>query len=181
MKILVLLADAFEETEFVVPFDLWQRGGCEVVTASIKDSTDVTGGHGLQMNTDTILDMVDFDDFDGIFLPGGSGGVRNLAASAAVEQALKQFDAQGKWLFAICAAPLVLSKAGLLKDRRCTCFPGCEGDLVCREYSKDRVVVDEKVITSCGAGSAEEFAFVTLANMTDADTSERIRKQIVAR
>jgi 4-methyl-5(b-hydroxyethyl)-thiazole monophosphate biosynthesis len=181
MKVLALLADGFEETEFVVPFDLWQRGGCEVVTASIKSSTDVTGAHGLQVNADTILDMVDFDDFDGIFLPGGGLGVKNLAASASVEQAIQQFDAQGKWLFAICAAPLVLSKAGLLKDRRCTCFPGCEVDLVCKEFLTDRVVSDGNIITSRGAGTAEEFALATLASMTDAETADRIRKQVVAR
>ena len=181
MKVLALLADGFEETEFVVPFDLWQRGGCEVVTTSIKSSTDVTGAHGLQVNADTILDMVDFDDFDGIFLPGGGPGVKNLAASASVKQAIQQFDAQGKWLFAICAAPLVLSKAGLLKDRKCTCFPGCESDLVCKQYLTDRVVVDGKVITSCGAGSSEEFAFECLAQVAGREICEKIRKQVVAR
>ena len=181
MKVLALLADGFEETEFVVPFDLWQRGGCEVVTASIKSSTDVTGAHGLQVNADTILDMVDFDDFDGIFLPGGGLGVKNLAASASVEQAIQQFDAQGKWLFAICAAPLVLSKAGILKNRKCTCFPGCEGDLVCKQYLTDRVVVDGNIITSRGAGSAEEFAFECLAQVAGREICEKIRNQVVAR
>ena len=181
MKVLALLADGFEETEFVVPFDLWQRGGCEVVTTSIKSSTDVTGAHGLQVNADTILDMVDFDDFDGIFLPGGGPGVKNLAASADVEKAVCAMNDADKWIFAICAAPLVLSKAGLLVDRRCTCFPGCKGDLVCREFSEDRVVVDGNIITSRGAGTAEEFALATLASMTDTETADRIRKQVVAR
>ena len=181
MKILALLADGFEETEFVVPFDLWQRGGCEIVTASIKGSTDVTGAHGLPVQASTTLGQANLADFDGIFLPGGGPGVKNLAASASVEQAIQQFDAQGKWLFAICAAPLVLSKAGLLKDRKCTCFPGCEGDLVCKQYLTDRVVVDGKVITSCGAGSAEEFAFESLAQVAGREICEKIREQVVAR
>ena len=122
MKILALLADGFEETEFVVPFDLWQRGGCEIVTASIKGSTDVTGAHGLPVQASTTLGQANLADFDGIFLPGGGLGVKNLAASADVEKAVCTMNDADKWIFAICAAPLVLSKAGLLIDRRCTCL-----------------------------------------------------------
>ena len=181
MKVLALLADGFEETEFVVPFDLWQRGGCEVVTASIKQTPDVTGAHGLPVKADTTLGSSDIEKFDAIFLPGGGPGVKNLAASSAVEKALCAMNDADKWIFAICAAPIVLSKAGLLVDRRCTCFPGCEGELVCREFAEDRVVVDGNIITSRGAGTAEEFALATLACMTDAETSDKIRKQVVAR
>ena len=181
MKVLALLADGFEETEFVVPFDLWQRGGCEVVTASIKQTPDVSGAHGLPVQANATLGPINLADFDGIFLPGGGPGVKNLAASSAVEKAICAMNDADKWIFAICAAPLVLSKAGLLVDRRCTCFPGCKGDLVCREFTEERVVVDGNIVTSRGAGTAEEFALATLACMTDAETSDKIRKQIVAR
>ena len=181
MQILFLMADGFEETEFVTPFDYWQRAGLDVTLASISDSLAVTGKLGLRIQADILLKDADLAQFDAVMLPGGGLGVKNLAASAAVEATVKEFDAQGKWLFAICAAPLVLSKAGLLKDRRCTCFPGCEGDLVCKQYLTDRVVVDGKVITSCGAGSAEEFAFECIAQAVDRETCEKIRKQVVAR
>ena len=181
MQILFLMADGFEETEFVTPFDYWQRGGLNVALASISDSLSVTGKLGLRIQADILLKDADIAQFDAVMLPGGGLGVKNLAASAAVEATIKQFDTQGKWLFAICAAPLVLSKAGLLKDRKCTCFPGCEGDLVCKQYLTDRVVVDGKVITSCGAGSSEEFAFECLAQVAGREICEKIRKQVVAR
>ena len=181
MQILFLMADGFEETEFVTPFDYWQRGGLNVTLASIGDSLSVTGAHGLRIQADILLKDADLAAFDAVTLPGGGLGVKNLAASAAVEAAIKQFDAQGKWLFAICAAPLVLSKAGLLKDRKCTCFPGCEGDLVCKQFLTDRVVVDGKVITSRGAGTAEEFAFECLAQVAGREICEKIREQVVAR
>ena len=181
MQILFLMADGFEETEFVTPFDYWQRGGLNVTLASISDSLSVTGKLGLRIQADILLKDADLAQFDAIYLPGGGLGVKNLAASAAVEAAIKQFDAQGKWLFAICAAPLVLSKAGLLKDRKCTCFPGCEGDLVCKQYLTDRVVVDGNVITSRGAGTAEEFAFECLTHAASREISEKIRNQVVAR
>lgn len=181
MQILFLMANGFEETEFVTPFDYWQRGGLNVTLASISDSLSVTGAHGLKIQADILLKDADLSQFDAVTLPGGGLGVKNLAASAAVEATIKQFDAQGKWLFAICAAPLVLSKAGLLKDRRCTCFPGCEGDLVCKQFLTDRVVVDGNVITSRGAGSAEEFAFECLAQVAGREICEKIREQVVAR
>ncbi|MBR5412495.1 MAG: DJ-1/PfpI family protein [Fibrobacter sp.] len=181
MQILFLMADGFEETEFVTPFDYWQRGGLNVTLASISDSLSVTGKCGLRIQADILLKDADLAAFDAVTLPGGGVGVKNLAASAAVEATIKQFDAQGKWLFAICAAPLVLSKAGLLKDRKCTCFPGCEGDLICKQFLTDRVVVDGNVITSRGAGTAEEFAFECLAQAAGREISEKIRKQVVAR
>ena len=181
MQILFLMADGFEETEFVTPFDYWQRGGLNVTLASISDSLSVTGKCGLRIQADILLKDADLAQFDAVTLPGGGLGVKNLAASSLVETTIKQFDAQGKWLFAICAAPLVLSKAGLLKDRKCTCFPGCESDLICKQYLTDRVVVDGKVITSCGAGSSEEFAFECLAQVAGREISEKVRQQVVAR
>ena len=181
MQILFLMADGFEETEFVTPFDYWQRGGLNVTLASISDSLSVTGKCGLRIQADILLKDADLAAFDAVTRPGGGVGVKNLAASAAVEATITQFDAQGKWLFAICAAPLVLSKAGLLKDRKCTCFPGCEGDLICKQFLTDRVVVDGNVITSRGAGTAEEFAFECLAQVAGREICEKIRKQVVAR
>lgn len=181
MKILSFLANGFEETEFVVPFDLWQRGGCEVKTASISNSLEVVGAHGLQIMANTILDKCNMDDYDAIFLPGGGPGVKNLLESSLVEKNICKMNDDDKWIFAICAAPKVLSKAGVLVDRKCTCFPGCEVDLVCREFCEDRVVIDGNIITSRGAGTAEEFALACLAQMMDSETAAKIRAQVVAR
>ena len=185
MNVLFLMADGFEETEFVTPFDYWQRGGLKVTLASISDSTEVTGAHGLAIKANVLLrDLIaggKLAEFDAVCLPGGGPGVKNLKASAAVAEVLKSFDEAGKWIFAICAAPLVLSQAGLLKNRKCTCFPGCEVELDCKQFLTDRVVVDGNVITSRGAGTAEEFAFECLAQATTRENSEKIRNQVVAR
>lgn len=107
--------------------------------------------------------------------------MQNLKASAEVEKVVCDFNDQNKWIFAICAAPLVLSKAGILVDRKATCFPGCETELVCNEFSEDRVVVDGNIVTSRGAGTAEEFAFECIAQLGGRELSEKIRKQVVAR
>ncbi len=185
MNVLFLMANGFEETEFVTPFDYWQRGGMNVALASISDSTEVTGAHGLAIKTNVLLaDLIAegfLNQFDAICLPGGGPGVKNLKASSMVADVIKEFEESNKWIFAICAAPLVLSKAGILKNRKCTCFPGCEDELECKEFSTDRVVVDGKIITSRGAGTAEEFAFECMAQALDHETSEKIRNQVVAR
>jgi 4-methyl-5(b-hydroxyethyl)-thiazole monophosphate biosynthesis len=181
MQILFLLADGFEETEFVTPFDYLQRAGFEVALASVSGRAEVIGLRGLRIQTDFALSGADTAAFDGVLLPGGGIGVKNLKASADVERVICDFNDQDKWIFAICAAPLVLSKAGILVDRKATCFPGCEAELVCNEFSEDRVVVDGNIVTSRGAGTAEEFAFECIAQLGGRELSEKIRKQVVAR
>ena len=181
MQILFLMADGFEETEFVTPFDYLQRAGIDVALASVSGNTEVVGAHGLAIATDFALSGADTAAFDGVLLPGGGPGVKNLKASAEVEKVIHEFNDKGKWIFAICAAPLVLSKAGILVDRTVTCFPGCEGELVCKKFVEDRVVVDGYVVTSRGAGTAEEFAFECIAQLGGRELSEKIRKQVVAR
>ena len=181
MRILFLMADGFEETEFVTPFDYFQRAGFGVALASVSGNADVVGAHNLSIRADFSLKDGVSEEFDAILLPGGGPGVKNLKASAEVEKVILDYNARNKKIFAICAAPLVLSKAGILADRTVTCFPGCEGELVCKKFSEDRVVVDGNIVTSRGAGTAEEFAFECIAQMGGRELSEKIRKQVVAR
>ncbi|MCQ2054185.1 MAG: DJ-1/PfpI family protein [Fibrobacter sp.] len=181
MQVLFLMADGFEETEFVTPFDYFQRAGIQVALASVSGNLLVSGAHGLKITADMPLDVSKAMDFDAICLPGGGPGVANLKASVAVERVVCNFNDADKRIFAICAAPLVLSKAGILVDRKVTCFPGCEVELVCNEFSEDRVVVDGNVVTSRGAGTAEEFAFACIAHMGGEELAKKIRKQVVAR
>ena len=150
MQILFLMADGFEETEFVTPFDYLQRAGFEVALASVSGDSFVTGAHGLKIAADFALSGADTAKFDAVLLPGGGPGVQRLKASADVERVVCDFNDQNKWIFAICAAPLVLSKAGLLVDRTATCFPGCVDELVCNKFVEDRVVVDGNIVTSRG-------------------------------
>ena len=181
MQILVLLADGFEETEFVVPVDLWRRAGFKVTVASVSGAEVVDGLHGIKVQADVALSKLEPTDFDAVFLPGGGVGVQNLKASAAVENTVCSLNDDNKWVLAICAAPTILSKARILVDRKATCYSGCEGELVCREFSEERVVVDGNIITSRGPGSAEEFALKCIAAMGSEDLSEQIKRQIVAR
>jgi len=181
MQILVLLAEGFEETEFVVPVDLWRRAGFNVTVASVSGEALVDGAHGLKIASDVALEKLEPTDFDAVFLPGGGVGVQNLKASAAVENTVCCLNDDNKWVLAICAAPTVLSKARILVDRKATCYPGCEVELVCREFSEERVVVDGNIVTSRGPGTAEEFALKCISVMGGDELAQKVQKQIVAR
>ena len=181
MQILVLLADGFEEIEFVVPVDLWRRAGFKVTVASVSGVDVVEGLRGLKIQADVALSKLEPTDFDAVFLPGGGVGVQNLKASAAVETTVCSLNDDNKWVLAICAAPTVLSKARILVDRKATCYPGCEKDLACREFSEERVVIDGNIITSRGPGTAEEFALKCIEAIGGVELSRKVQSQIVAR
>ena len=101
-RILFVLADGFEETECVVPFDILSRGDVQVTFAGIHDDVSVEGAHGLTVKADILLSEAELSDFDGVFLPGGSRGVENLMASARVLEIVRDFYGAGKWVLSIC-------------------------------------------------------------------------------
>lgn len=181
MQILFLMADGFEEAEFVTPFDYFQRAGFSVTLASVSGESFVTGKYGLKIQSDVALCKLEPTDFDAVFLPGGGVGVQNLKASAAVENTICCLNDDNKWVLAICGAPTVLSKARILVDRKATCYPGCEAELVCREFTEERVVVDGNIITSRGPGTAEEFALKCIAVIGGVELANKVKNQIVAR
>lgn len=155
---LILLATGFEETEAVTIIDVLRRAHVEITSASLDDLL-VEGAHAIKIMADNALVDVQEQIFDAIILPGGMGGTNNLLASEDVRALLEKHSAQGSIVSAICAAPLVLEKAGLLAGKRATIFPGLEDKLVSSvQVTGDIVVSDGEIITSKGPGTAMEFA-----------------------
>ncbi len=155
MKILVPFAEGFEETEAVTIVDVLRRAGIGVDTVGIP-GTSVIGGHSIRVNTDKRLAEINVDDYDGIVLPGGNRGTENLVRTAQVIEMIKKFNSKGKLVGAICAAPLVLVKAGILENKKATIHPGMERELP--HPRSDPVVVDGNVVTSQGVGTALDFS-----------------------
>lgn len=182
-RILFVLADGFEETECVVPFDILSRGDVQVTFAGIHDDVSVEGAHGLTVKADILLSEAELSDFDGVFLPGGSRGVENLMASARVLEIVRDFYGAGKWVLSICAGPLVLARAGILDGKSVTSYPSTEAEMrpYCGNYREDRVVVCDKVLTSRGPGTAEEFGFAVLEALEGKEKTERVRAGMLAR
>jgi len=177
---LILLADGFEEIEFVAPFDILSRGGVSVTTASIHETNSVESARRMVLQADMLLEDVRADEFDMLILPGGGVGTQNLRKSEKVLSLVRSFYKQEKLIGAICAAPTVLVAAGVLQHHRATSFPGTEGEVApyCKGYLHERVVVDGLVVTSRSAGTATDFGFALLAQLEGEPRSEQIWKQM---
>ena len=178
-KALVPLAKGFEEIEAVTIVDVLRRGGVEVVTASVHESTEVIGAHGIPMKADARLADVADGDFDAIVLPGGGEGTENLKNSDRLIRRLQRQNEEGRLLCAICAAPTVLVEAGVLAaGLHVTCYPTCQLELD-RPWSPVPVVVDGNVVTGQAPGSALLFALVVLQTLTDEATARKVARGMV--
>lgn len=179
-KIIVPLAEGFEEIEAVSIIDVLRRAQIETTTVSVSKQKEVTGAHGIQMLADKLFDEIDFDAFDMIVLPGGMPGTNNLKNHAGLTAQIEKFYQNEKLLGAICAAPLVFGNLGILKDRKATSYPGFEDQLKGAQVTGEYVEVSGKVITGKGAGVAIRFALRIVEMLKgEAFAAELAEKMIV--
>ncbi|AFG38529.1 DJ-1 family glyoxalase III [Spirochaeta africana] len=172
-RAIVLFADGFEEVEAVTPVDFLRRAGIETHMVGVTDR-DVIGSRGIRMTTDYTLDELE-GAVEAVILPGGMSGAQNLAASGEVAELLQGQFAAGRLVAAICAAPaVVLSAQGYLKGRRFTCFPGLEQKVTDGQFCEDRVVIDDNLITSRGAGTAAEFACEIIRRLSGDEAAGKV-------
>ena len=158
-KIYAFLAQGFEETEALMVIDLMRRSHTiDVVTVSVTDELMVESSHKVKFFADKTIDEIDFEQGDCIFLPGGMPGAATLDKHEGLRKLILSFAEKGKPIAAICAAPMVLGKLGLLKGKKATCYPGFEQYLEGAECVGEHVVRDGNIITGMGPGAAMEFA-----------------------
>ncbi|MBR5139603.1 MAG: DJ-1/PfpI family protein [Clostridia bacterium] len=155
--IAVLLADGFEEIEALTPVDMLRRAGLDARTVAIGSKIAV-GSHGIPVICDLEAKEVCENEISMLVLPGGMPGSLNLDASADTDRFINAVLKNGGRLAAICAAPLVLGRRGLLKDKEAICYPGFENELTGAKISKKAVVTDGNITTAKGMGVALEFA-----------------------
>jgi len=180
MKILVPLANGFEEIEAVNVIDILRRGDVEVVTAGLKEGL-VEGSHKIKMLPDTTLDKIHYRDFDGLVLPGGAPGFVNLGNDERILKMAREMDKEGKVVAAICAAPSVLIKAGVLQGRKATVSPSGKAQVeACANFSEERVVVDGNLVTSRSPGTALEFALTLVEILAGKEKMQMVKAQTLA-
>ena len=155
--ILVLLADGFEEIEALTPVDMLRRAGLDVKTVGMNGKI-VCGSHKIPVICDMTPDEVKKDEVSLVVFPGGMPGSLNLDAHPFTDEIIESLHKNGGRLAAICAAPLVLGRRGLLEGKRATCYPGFENELKGAVPSSDKVVTDGNITTSRGMGTALEFS-----------------------
>ena len=174
----LFVADGFEEIEGLTVVDLLRRAGiaCHIISITGKDQ--VSGSHGIQITADALFEATDFKNGDMLVLPGGMPGTNHLMAHAGLKELLASYQAAGKYLAAICAAPSVLGQNGLLTGKKATCYPGFEDKLTDAVPVTDSVVTDGTVITSRGLGTAIDFALAIVESLSDSDTAKQLAASI---
>lgn len=159
--VFVFLADGFEEIEALTPVDVLRRAGLEVLTVGVGGK-EISGSHGIVVKCDVTEKDVERDLPDGVILPGGMPGTRNLGNSEIVKNIVNKVMNSGGLVAAICAAPSVLGCLGLLEGKTATCYPGFEDELKGASIGTESVCVDGNIITAKGPGVSLDFAFSVL-------------------
>lgn len=170
------LADGFEETEMIAPWDILIRGGLTVKTVGVTGEY-VTGAHNMTVKCDMSLCDVKEDDARMFVLPGGMPGTTNLDENERVKEIIGNAYKSGKYVAAICAAPMILGKMGILDGKNAVCFPGFEEYLHNATIVHEHAVRDGNVVTAIGAGGAMEFGF-ELLKCFDEEKASEIRRSM---
>lgn len=173
-KAVVFLANGFEDIEALATVDILRRGGVDVTVAGVTGEI-VTSSHNLKVVTDKLADDINAEDYDAVICPGGMPGATNLKDSQKVIDVLKEAYEKGKIVSAICAAPMVLEKAGVLASKDFTMYPGMEGYAPSGNYKDNKFVVkDGSVITGAGPAATFDYAFEILANLQGQEIANQV-------
>ncbi|WP_462322537.1 DJ-1 family glyoxalase III [Halochromatium sp.] len=180
LPVLVPLAPGCEELEAVTIIDLLRRAEIEVIVAGLEPGP-VRGSRGTVLVPDVDLDDVADDDFEMVVLPGGQPGATHLDRDTRIHDLLARQAATDRWSAAICAAPAVLASTGLLDGRSATSFPGAIDP---ERYPEIRlleqpVVIDGKVVTSRGPGTAMDFALQLIELLIDAERRAAVEAKLM--
>ena len=178
-KIVIHLADGFEEIEAVTPIDVLRRAGFEVTIVSMNGKKEVAGAHGIAVVADVLFEEVDYNKADLIILPGGMPGSKNLDNHDGLKSAIRQFNHHGKPIAAICAAPMVLGHLGILRGKKVTCFPGTEIHLEGSRVTGKAVEVDGNITTGKGPGAAMQFALSIVEQFSSAEAAKKLAGQMM--
>lgn len=177
-KVYVFLADGFETVEALAPVDVMRRAGLQVTTVSIMGRSNVVSAQNVTVVADVLFEDVVFDDASALVLPGGGVGTDNLSAHEPLRALLVDACSRGLLVAAICAAPMVFGRIGILKGKKATCYPGCESDLFDAEYTAAAVEQDGNIITACGPGASFDFGFAIIERFCGAGVVETLRSQM---
>ena len=174
----MFFAEGFEEVEAIATLDVIRRAGIEIKSVGIGGDI-ITGSHGIKIICDlTENDISVEDNIKGIILPGGMPGTTNLMENPVVNGFVDYCNEKNLLLCAICAAPMILGRKGILCGRKAICFPGFENELTGAEISDDFFCRDGNVITAKGMGSAVNFGLEIVAAVKDKETADKLKSTL---
>lgn len=176
----VFLAEGFEELEALSVIDVFRRAGQPVQSVSITQDRAVTGAHGIPVTADLILGEEE-EEAELLVLPGGMPGAANLEACQPLRDKLAAQHRAGRWIGAICAAPMVLGSCGLLKGKKATIYPGMEDRLLGATPTGEAVAKDGNIITGQGPALAISFACALLGALAGKSVAEQVAEDMLLR
>lgn len=166
----LFLDNGFEEIEALTTVDLLRRAGVELTTVAIRGEIQVTGAHQIIVHADRLFDDCDFADAEMLILPGGAAHLENHEALCNL---LKKHNADDKLIAAICYAPSVLGRLGILDGKQATCYPGFESYLG-ESYIGGLVIESKNVITAKGPGLSSDFAFCIIEKLKGSEVADAV-------
>ena len=173
-KVYTFLADGFETVEALCVVDVLKRADVEVVLVGTEGKEMVVSAQNIVVKSEILLENCDFSDADILFLPGGGPGTKSLKSNELVLEAVKKHYDSGKIVAAICAAPSILGKLGILNGKKATCFPGFENECVGAEVVVERVVKDGNVITSRGMGTSMDMGLELVKSLCGEEVAVKV-------
>jgi 4-methyl-5(b-hydroxyethyl)-thiazole monophosphate biosynthesis len=177
--IYIHLAEGFEEIEAITIIDVLRRAALNILTVSVTGEQEVNGSHGIPVKADLLFEKVKYEEAQMIILPGGMPGSRNLMEHQGLRKQLLSFNESGKYIGAICAAPMVLGDLGILKGKNAVCYPGFEGNLKGAKVQTQPTVIDGNIITGRGVGAAHEFSLKIVSLLKGPEASLKLRQALL--
>lgn len=179
MNVKIFLADGFEEIEAITLIDILKRANYHVITVSITLKHEVVGSHSIPIIANTLLTEVDLSTTDLLVFPGGMPGVANLVENTRIIEIVREFDSQKKNIAAICAAPYLLYKSGILKDKKITVYPTWAEKIKDCKVLDEPVVIDGNIITGQGVGAAIDLGLKLVELFSSIEESKKLKEAIV--
>ena len=177
-RFIVFLADGFEDVEGLTVVDYLRRADVDVHTVSVMDSKEVITKSNIKIIADKHISDIRLDDYDGLYIPGGTQGAMTLRDDDRVIDIIKDFDRKNKIIAAICAGPIVLNRAGVLSDKKATSFPTMKEEVDdVASYIDDQIVVtDRNITTSRGAATTVYLAMRLVEILKGKSAVEELKK-----
>lgn len=175
--LMIIASNNFRDEEYFIPFEIFQREGAKITTASSVKG-DLIGVEGGEARSTLMLEEIELRKFDAIVFVGGNGA-REYFDDNNAHKIIQETARANKVLAAICIAPIILAKAGVLNGKNATVWSSImnkDGEKELKEagclISKKRVEKDGKIITADGPAVAKEFAETVIEVMIEKNNEE---------
>lgn len=187
IRIAVIACNETEDIELLVPVDLWRRVGIRVDTISLEKKNSIILNSGVKISCDNIIEKTNFEQYNAIYLPGGSGykkyfienwPPRNNEGVVKLHKHLNKFNEENKDIYALCAAPNLLGSMGILNNKKATCYPSFEEPFK-KNYVNEPVVIDKNIVTGRSPAAIFDFSFIIVERLLNKKALNDLKKEII--